>query len=283
MITYDKAVHLRGPEHPHALRSIRHTDRLVKHLWRAAKRSKRVDYDFFIFSDHGMTPAKPVAKDAGRDLQSLLRDEFSARARAMGILQPNLWLKATGSFGHVYLSREGAPWMHDTLVNALPGMDAYFTALKYVSAWVTRLPNDRLRYNATPDPSDGSALSQPLALDESAPETWGDLDAVFVRNLFGAARHPDAGDVLLFGARDGERVWNFLFEYGCHGAWEVEEQDAFLIQSSHLGPAAKNGEAVTPLAMHDFFERHYFQSATSAGATQVAPALAAEKPEKPKG
>jgi hypothetical protein len=78
-----------------------------------------------------------------------------------------------------------------------------------------------------------------------------------VRSLFQGAGHADAGEVLLFAGRDGERMWNFLWEYGCHGSWESEEQDAFLIQSSYLGPSASPVRSVPSLDMHHFFERRY--------------------------
>jgi hypothetical protein len=82
LIGDDKAAHLRGPGHPPRPAQHPPHGRLVKHLRRRPKHSKPVNYDFFVFSHHGMTPAKSVAKDAGKTLQAQLREHFSGRVAA---------------------------------------------------------------------------------------------------------------------------------------------------------------------------------------------------------
>ncbi|MFT5079858.1 MAG: hypothetical protein ACI84E_000508 [Planctomycetota bacterium] len=264
LIGYDKAAHMRGPDHGHALRSMRQTDRLVKKLWRASKRSRAVDYDFFVFSDHGMTPAKPVAKETGQDLESMLRTHFSYAAQAMGKQTPDLWVRATGSLAHVYLARTGEPWLQERITEALPGMDEYMLLSPFIRWWVTRFEGGDLRLCEKVEGEAGPTFVA-HRLQEGKPTGQAPLTPLEAAELFAMASHPDAGELFLFGARDGERVWNFLWEYGCHGGFEPEEQNAFLILPGHLGPSPHDHDYVTAGDMNRFFERHYF------GASKDAP------------
>ena len=257
LIGYDKAAHMRGPDHGHALRSMRQTDRLVKKLWRASKRSGKVDYDFFVFSDHGMTPAKPIAKETGHDLQAMLRKHFAYTAKAAAKPTPDLWVRATGSLAHVYLARQGEPWLQERIAGALHGMDEYMASSPFIRWWVTRLDDGDLRLCEQEGSSQGPGFVA-HRLQANVPTEGSPLTAREAAELFAMAAHPDAGELLLFGSRDGERVWNFLWEYGCHGAFEPEEQNALFILPGHLGPLPQRHDCLTPGDLNRFFERHYF-------------------------
>ena len=260
LIGYDKAAHMRGPDHGHALRSMRQTDRLVKKLWRASKKSRTVNYDVFVFSDHGMTPAKPVAKETGHDLQTMLRMHFASTAEASGMPRPDLWVRATGSLAHVYLARQGEPWLHERIAGALPEMDEYMSSSPFIRWWVTRLDGGDLRLCEKVESPQGPGFIA-HRLQASSPTGDAPLTDRESAELFAMAGHPDAGELLLFGSRDGERVWNFLWEYGCHGGFEAEEQNAFFILPGHLGRISRLSDCLTPGDMNRFFEQHYFGAA----------------------
>jgi len=255
-IGYDKAAHLRGPLHPFAFWSLKLIDRDLRRLYRMAMKSTACRYDFFVMSDHGMVPSRPIAIDAGMEFEELMNQELAAR----GYEGPPLLLRATGNLAHLYLSSD-EHLDHDAVVARVPALEGVLSRSKYVGWWVSRA-GDRLRIVR-----DG-AVHFVQSSDAPTPR----LDADLVRDLWKLLALEDSGDVVIFGAREPEFAWNFLDEYGCHGGDEPEEQDAFVVHPDGFNP---EGRRLAPLDLFRFFRDEYHgggEAQSSKGATPPPPA-----------
>lgn len=226
-ISYDKAAHLRGPEHPYALWNLRQIDRRVRQIWRAARRSRRADYDVYIWSDHGTFPARPISVDAGRPFEAQLARDLERAGHAGARVR----IIATSNLAHLYADSAGASaggatrrlcW--EELERRLPGLEGVLDASPYVAWWAGRSESGELVVRR------GGVTLRP-----AAEETPG-FDARLVADLGALVDHEGAGDLVLFAARRDGLVWSFWDEYGGHGGNEPEEQDAFVIHPPGLNP-----------------------------------------------
>jgi hypothetical protein len=75
-LDYDVFAHAYGPQHPLAVRSLRHVDESIRALARAVRRVPEYGYDLFVLSDHGQVHCVPVQRlHHGRGLEEVLFDE----------------------------------------------------------------------------------------------------------------------------------------------------------------------------------------------------------------
>lgn len=65
---YDEAAHHFGPDSPETFRILRGIDREIGQLERLARRAQRRQYDFYVISDHGQTPAIPFQRRYAKTL-----------------------------------------------------------------------------------------------------------------------------------------------------------------------------------------------------------------------
>lgn len=72
---YDKACHLRGRSHPYAIWTLRQIDREIRKIHRAIRRSKKREYDIYLFSDHGVVASLPLKQIEGVGLEGYLNGE----------------------------------------------------------------------------------------------------------------------------------------------------------------------------------------------------------------
>ncbi|MAE29743.1 MAG: hypothetical protein CMJ87_12315 [Planctomycetes bacterium] len=239
-IGYDKAAHLRGPRHAYALWSLSLVDRDLKRLHRLARRARRCSYDFYIMSDHGMAPSRPIAEHAGRPFEELLEEALADQSPPA----PALRLRATGNLAHLYLGAGESPLLDGEVAQLVPLLKETLAESRYVAWWVSRSPYNGLFYHR------GAAVAH--VLRDSPPPAG--LDAPLLADLFALLDLPDSGDLVLFAAREEGLVWNFLDEYGCHGGNEPEEQDAFVI---HPRRAFGQRLGLTPLDLFQHFRDTY--------------------------
>lgn len=65
---FDEAAHRVGPTHPKALRALRGIDRQIHQIDRIRRTYRRREYDLFVLSDHGISPAVPFQERYGQTL-----------------------------------------------------------------------------------------------------------------------------------------------------------------------------------------------------------------------
>jgi hypothetical protein len=66
--SYDEVAHKLGPDHPAAFRIIHGVDRRIRQINRMRARYRRQEYDLYIISDHGNSPAVPFSWRNGTSL-----------------------------------------------------------------------------------------------------------------------------------------------------------------------------------------------------------------------
>lgn len=71
---YDEVTHELGPDHPDAFRRLRGIDRRIHQIDRMRERYQERDYDLYLMSDHGNTPANPFRWNNGGTLGQYLLD-----------------------------------------------------------------------------------------------------------------------------------------------------------------------------------------------------------------
>lgn len=100
---YDEVAHAMGPDDPAAFRILRGVDKRIHQIERMRARYRQRDYDLYIMSDHGNTPAVPFSwqngDTLGRHIIAQIDDQLSLHERA----EP-----------HTHL-REGARYLREEL------------------------------------------------------------------------------------------------------------------------------------------------------------------------
>jgi hypothetical protein len=66
--SYDEVAHKLGPDHPAAFRVLRDVDKRIHQINRMRARYRRREYDLYILSDHGNSPATPFSWHNGTSL-----------------------------------------------------------------------------------------------------------------------------------------------------------------------------------------------------------------------
>jgi hypothetical protein len=266
-IAYDKASHLRGPEHPYALWNLRQIDRRVRQIWRAARRGRRTRYDVYVWSDHGTFPARPISRDAGKPFEAWLAERL---ARAGSRAAPPR-IVATSNLAHLYAGApaaadvdraggaDGAPrevrrrsW--EALQRELPELERVLDASPYVAWWAGLSDSGALvvrRGGVTLRPEEASGAG---------------FDARLIADLSALLGNDGAGDLALFGARQDGLVWSFWDEYGGHGGAEPEEQDAFVIHPPGLNPEKR---CLAPIDIFRHLRATYHEREPAARALEV--------------
>lgn len=258
---YDEHAHRRGPSSRFAYRTLKGIDAAVKEIGSAVRRSKRTEYDVWLYSDHGQedttsyyfengkslqaavsgiltdNPAKPLHEDASSDRQGIqsLRSSLLG-GRLLQKLFVNLTasqtendgptIAAMGPLGHIYL----------------PGQPDADTKRRLGR----KLVDDAGIPLVLAADGAGRAIAWSQAgeffLPQHAAEILGQnhtyRDAV-ADDLVRLCRHPEAGTFIISGWRPTAKPLSFPVERGAHGGPGRRETDAFVL----LPPNAAAGVA----------------------------------------
>ncbi len=246
---YDEQSHRRGPSSAFAHWTLRGIDWSLQRIWRAAHRSRYRDYDIWIYSDHGQESTTPYRRRFGvtprRAVEEALASiesftegaadgEGSVQARRAGLLGGRgkglLGLLApescsstgvcTGGLGpvmHVYIDR---PELQDGERERI----------------AERLVRDAHMPTVVWRDSKGAtwALTEPakVRLPDGAGEIFGP-DHPFLEeaaeDLMHLTRHPNAGDLVIFGWRHGAPALTFPIEHGSHAGFGPNETHGFAL------------------------------------------------------
>lgn len=247
---YDEQAHHRGPTSTFAHWSLRGIDSAVAKVWNAAQRSSEREYGFFVYSDHGQEEAVSYQQLHGRTVEeavnhileentssgkwqttfdqddrywraNLLRNKPGKR-REITIIPENkdaplrAVVTAMGPIGHVY---PPAP---------LSGEEKERIAFKLVSTaeipivMVAHGTDQALAWN-----SKGKFI-----LPEEADKVFDTRHPFFkevVRDVVELTRHPDSGELVVFGWKPGPRSVTFHTEQGSHAGPGPEETSGFAL------------------------------------------------------
>ncbi len=272
---YDEQSHRRGPESAFAHWTLKGIDAVIEDIHRATLRSKRLNYQLVVYSDHGQEAAIPFERRFGKSLEESVKSviangnfdiEPSAsdmrekdRIRARGFFfesdravrrrtEKNIGEKkfdgvriiAMGPLGHIYFSESH------------PGMDK--EKIAEALAKEARIPLVLYESNGRVFAVNGKGRFEP---EKSAREILGGdhpLAGRTAEDLVRVCRHPDAGDVVISGWAPDEPPVTFAAENGAHGGPGKEETGGFALIPESMDPPL--GEVVRPSDLRNLVFRY---------------------------
>ncbi|MBN1356707.1 alkaline phosphatase family protein [bacterium] len=201
LMSYDQAGHKLGLGHGVTLHALREIDDQIRTLVRSCRNEGLTPV---LFSDHGMAPSIPFKKAFGLSLKEYL---YPASGQNDFLMLPS------GNMAHVYLNLDGK-YRADLAESAArkisshPGIDPVIQ----------------------PRHPDGPQVFSGGGTHSFGNHPWEDDHLRNSMNLL--AFHPDAGDLILFGAAiDGNAV-NFMNQKSCHNGWILGQRESFVIAPS---------------------------------------------------
>jgi endonuclease/exonuclease/phosphatase family metal-dependent hydrolase len=272
-VGYDEQAHRRGPDSAFAHWVLRGIDDAVKRIWTAAKKSRRRDYEIWIYSDHGQVHSTPYHKTAGKGLRErvweLWHEEQAIprkrKGEEKGFESLRVRLLGGKKLQKLLPVREPKPPPPD------PGAHPIVADLGPVALIYLGPGADAARRAAL-----GERLAReggvPLVIEAgSAPlRCWTaegefflprDADAIlgdhpFREQVLGdlerVIRHEHAGDLLAFGWRKGiPRTVTFAWENGSHGGLSPEETSAFVALPRYLERELLGPGILRPADLHN--------------------------------
>jgi len=256
---YDEHAHRRGPSSAFAHWTLKGIDRCIWRIWRAARNSRRRDYQVWIYSDHGQEYTVSYIHEHGRPVQEAIAEVFQKavadlaeakrRTRAGIAGQRSAW--RGGRLTQQVLRR---PEVEATLAQADQVAVAAMGPVGHIYPPQPLEPADRLELarrlvHEAKIPmvvtADGGGLwaftaEGRWALPQDTAQIVG-ADHPFHEplreDLAALCRHPDAGQLVFFGWRP-HRPMSFPLESGAHAGFGTEETGAFaLLPPGSLMPA----------------------------------------------
>jgi hypothetical protein len=269
---YDEIAHHFGADSPEAFRALRALDKQIRQIDRMRQLYKERNYDLYILSDHGMTPAAPFEWVYGQSLRELIAEHTGQEVHAAEEEQGGEGLPEARV--HFLLEEvrglEARPhWqLPARLLSATRRrLEERLLAERLQSEWdLSRRgeiavrnsgPLSHIYFDVTPRQMDLGeivllypTLMQTLVAHEGIGQVAGrEGDRVIIASRTGTlwaapgeqrlegehplagiedpewateqivrlAKFPHAGDLILFGAWDGERVVCFEEQVACHG------------------------------------------------------------------
>ncbi len=265
---YDEQSHRRGPNSQFAHWTLKGIDGCIRRIWQAARRSRRRDYQVWIYSDHGQETSLPYAQFAGRSIRAAVADVFhrpvSPTVRFEEIDQSGVQTRRSALLGGGRVQR--VLRKTDT-----PAPTAEIGELAVAAAGPVGLV-----YPPQPlSPAEREVMAQRLVEEAKVPLvlTSGEGDAFWAftargrfqmpeqraevlgtdhpfldevaRDLIQLCRHRDAGQLVLCGYRLGEMPISFPDEHGAHAGPGKEETHG-LASSAPWRVVAAYAERLSP-------------------------------------
>ncbi len=252
LLGYDEQSHRRGPDSLFAHWTLKGIDDAVVRLWRAARHAPRRNYELWIYSDHGQVKVCPFAQVQGYPLVEAVKSTFTKmtidpeniraertrsvqtrRIRFLGGDSIQNWFSALydngtmprdiqpimttlGPVAHLYLEKE----IHS---GDKAKIAAELARTHRVPVVITRIAAGTFHaFTATAEyqlPGDTISL---FGADHPFIDTLSD-------DLLRLCDHPDAGDFILLGWRNGVTAVSFADENGSHGGLSPEETNGFAL------------------------------------------------------
>jgi endonuclease/exonuclease/phosphatase family metal-dependent hydrolase len=289
---YDEQSHRRGPRSLFAHWTLKGIDDAIVRLWRAANQSPWRHYELWIYSDHGQTLARSYPDVQGVSLEEAVSAAFAKlsagipgvrgkgaisiqtqRVRFLGgnkvqrlfsVLGINgeetdaeePLVAALGPVGHVYSPRQLTRAERDTVARELAHTHKVPVVL------TTEAPGTLCARTEIGDfrlPDDSAALfgaQHPFLAS---------LGADLVR----LCEHPDAGDFVVLGWRDGTSPLSFAVENGAHAGLTPQETHAFALLPDDVVPPVREHRHLRPSDLREAALRHLGRAAREPAAARA--------------
>ncbi|MFO7577369.1 MAG: alkaline phosphatase family protein [Pelovirga sp.] len=252
LLGYDEQAHRRGPDSLFAHWTLKGIDDAVARLWRAGKRAPWRSYELWVYSDHGQVKVRPFEEVQGYPLVQAVRETFakmniatenihaesssSVQTRrirflggntiqrlffvldANGNVPPDIQpvMTALGPVAHLYLANKTAHEERRRIAAELAQTHQIPVILTQVAPGILHACTATAEFRL---PEDLAAL---FGADHPFIDALGD-------DLLRLCEHPDAGDFILLGWRDGVTALTFAQENGSHGGITPDETNGFAL------------------------------------------------------
>lgn len=275
---YDEQSHRRGPRSLFAHWTLKGIDDAVARLWRAANHSVWRHYEVWIYSDHGQAKVKSYAKAQGYSLDEAVAAAFeklggdtqivrskgassvqAQRARFLGgkniqRLFPVLGngedtderppvIAALGPVGHVYSPQQLSSDERDTVARELANTHKVPIVLTRESLGTLCARTEAGEFHL---PQDCAAL---FGVQHPFIDSIGD-------DLVRLCEHPDAGDFVLLGWRDGMQPMTFAEENGAHAGVTPDETNGFALLPMDAPLAEREQKYLRPTDLRNAALQH---------------------------
>ena len=266
---YDEQSHRRGPHSLFAHWTLRGIDDAVARLWRASNQCAWRHYEVWIYSDHGQAAVRPYQQVQGYTLEEAVtaaceglgmarkvnpRGPASIQTQRVRVLggqkvqrlfsvlgldtdevdEQSPRVAALGPLGHVYLPPSLREELRDSIARELARTHKVALVLSVMAPGMLcartdtgdfRLPRDRALLFGSQHPF---------------------LDSIG-EDLVRLCEHPDAGDLVLLGWRDGVTATSFAAENGAHGGVSPEETHGFALLPEDTPITARDHDYLRPI------------------------------------
>ncbi len=264
---YDEQSHRRGPHSQFAHWTLKGIDDAIARLWRSANRSAWRHYEVWIYSDHGQSPVQSYHRVQGQTLEEAVTAVFgglaatppaadrkgqrpgSIQAERVRLLggkriqrlfpvprskgadaddkQPVV--TALGPVAHVYWPGELNGEEQESMARELVQQHKVPVVLQVEAPGVLRARTETGEFRLPRDRAAVFGSQHPF------------LDSIG-EDLVRLCEHPDAGDLVLLGWRDGMFPLTFAEENGAHAGATPEETNGFaLLPGDTTLPAREHG------------------------------------------
>lgn len=240
--TYDEASHAFGPTDPNTLRVLRHIDSTIR-LASAKRRANRagVDYEVVVLSDHGQVETIPFVtadgESLGRKIARLLPDHTITEHRGLAFAPDGaepagrVEITYSGGLAHIYFAHVAGRLDASALQSRYPGLAEHVADVAGVGMVMVK------------DRDGGSLLTregrfplgEPLAPRTNALLERFDAPEVLAAQLRRLNSFERSGDIVVFGAYDGDKQVNFEDQVGGHGSVGGDQLHPFLLAKSEWG------------------------------------------------
>lgn len=287
-VGYDEEAHVRGPGSRLAHYSLRGIDRAIKHIARAAHRSRRRDYAVWIFSDHGQEAVRAYPNEVEGGIEATIERclELSRQHEAWRATsapwKSSTWLSrgrinqariernrvtdalradeektftvaAMGPVAHIYFAEPRTDEQRMDLAKRLietGKLPGVLLRTKTGEAWWFHAQGKTALGEGM-----AALLPHPPAI---AQEIARDLP-VFLKN-------PDVGDLTIVGWSPwGEKPVSFAPEYGAHGGFGPEETQGFALLPAHTRLPAGTEHFIRPEALRTAALNHIGRGSLESG------------------
>ncbi len=271
-VGYDENAHRRGPGSFFAHWSLRGIDRAIRKIYRASQRSRRRDYDVWVFSDHGQERTRSLSLEHPGRIERVVGEYLGMPAPApkrrgrdpslqgspWGTLGPGRGRRLNKARAHEQaLADSSSPFIYASLG---PVAHLYFRApldenrrrelaekLRHdagVPGVLWRGNDGRVHWLGERGEAVGAA-----EFESWLPQSSSAWRAEVARDLVGLATSEHAGDLMLVGLDADGTQWTFAPERGAHAGPGPEETRGFAMLPARTALPAGTEEFIRPGAL----------------------------------
>ncbi len=256
-VGYDEQAHWRGPSSKFAHWSLRGIDDAVRRVWKEARLAERRDYDIWVYSDHGQEDAILYTEEHGRSIEEAIAEIFGelasskisnkkirfSHAQRVEHVSPKVIAVGMGPLVHIYPSTELNPAEKERVICEL---------LLKAKVPVVLIPKEAGQVESR-------TRAGKFMLPGEASEILG-KDHPFLKeaacDLVALCHHPSAGEIIISGFCQGQKLITFASESGCHAGYGPEETRGFALLSPDVPLGLQGCAYVRPLDIRKAALRH---------------------------